>query len=206
MTENLKRQNKKDLPQCILLNLCFVFTCAILFFIVRFLPKNNYAAIAFKISCFILFQLFELAVCGIFYASCNSVQNKKEKKIVQGIALSVLKLSIFIPLLHTLRFFLQKENITGNIFAGIILFIFFFCSFSLFWFFAEFQNSEKKFFYNIKESFHLFILFPFFTFKVFLKNIVYLCISCFTFFIFPGISGIIKNKCISYKNLKKRRI
>ncbi len=203
MTENLKRQNKKDLLQCILLNLCFIFICAILFFIVRFLPKNNYAAIVFKITCFIVFQLFELTACGIFYTSNYSAQNKKEKKNVQGIAISALKLSIFIPLLQALRFFLQKENITGNVFAGIVLFIFFFCRFSLFWFFTELQNSEKKFFCNIKVSFQLFILFPFFTFKVFLKNILYVCISCFTFFIFPGICGIIKNKCISYKNLKK---
>lgn len=196
-------QNKKDSLQCILLNLRFVFICTILFFIVRFLPKNTYAANAFKITCFILFQLFKFAVCGVFHTSCNSAQNKREKKSMQGVAISALKLSIFIPLLSALRFFLQKENLMGNFFAGIVLCMFFFCSFSLFWFFAEFQNSEKKFFYNIKESCKLFMLFPFFTFKVFFKNILYIFISCFTFFIYPGISGIIKNTCRSYKKLRK---
>lgn len=205
------KSEKKNRCNHIFLNLFFVCLCAGLLLVVRILPKNNYTANIFKMICFTIFQLFEFTLCNIFFEKTDykkkiyvAFKNSFKKIFFHGVLFSILKITAFIILLFLLRSFLQKENTAGYAGAFIILSLFFFLSFSAFWFFAEFQNGEKDFISNLKNSFKVFLYNPFFTCKVFFVNSAYAFISIFTFFIFPGISGIMFRYCRFYKELQKK--
>lgn len=198
--------NGEKLRCYISVNLFFLFLCAVSTWIIRILPKNIYAAVIFKITVFTFFQLFEFVLCSAFYNETKNLYGLLKtffkKFFFKILIFSQIKLIVFTCLLFLLRIFLQKESITGNIFALIILTLFFFLFFSCFWFFAEAQIKDKTFFCNLKNSFYLFFNNPFFTFRVFFVNMLYAIISGFLFFIFPGIAGMCFNYCKSYKKIK----
>lgn len=215
---------KKELYTQIILNLWFILICGILIYSVQILPKDIYTATFFKIVCFVIVNLFSFTVCGFYFLPLQSedITLKKiilhffslfKKVLLCSIFFSTLKLSVFILFLYLLRFSLQQETIIWNIFAGIVLFCFFYFEFSVFWFVAEFYNSINKtnstkniflnyFLENLKRSVLSFQRAPFFTCKIFLISIVYILISVCNIFIIIKITTIAKMYRKKYVNLQ----
>ncbi len=134
----------------------------------------------------------------------NSVSKKKFKTILQlgirpGLLFGGLTISIVLLSFISLQFYSSLGGFLGSLVSGLLLFVFFIYALSAQYFLPIHivqNNTIRK---SLKKGFLIAIDNPLFSISILLAALLFLGISVFTAFLFPGIAGVAYLFCCATK-------
>ncbi len=136
-------------------------------------------------------KLSDFAVAG-FKLYFKSLKSSFLPAFILGFLIGLFLVVVRIAVVYYLILYFKQGSYVGLFFAALLIWFTVVCLIALQWFIPLYYLQEENTFIKcLKKSFIIFFDNAMFSTGVFFYNIVLLAVSCFTFFLVPGVCGIV---------------